>query len=125
MKGRPTQWSFCTGVWEMPGPSKDSSDVSDLPLFQRVAYTPYSDEDTSLEAAFRAVPRANTDEHRVLDAILAKPDTDEGLGRRLKLAGNSLRPRRRSLEQKGLIEHNGAYAKTLSGRRAKIWQVTR
>ena len=104
----------------MPGSPED---VSDLPLFQRVGYTPYSDTGTSLEAAHAAVPRAVTDEQRVLEALRARPDTDEGLGERLELAGNSVRPRRRSLVKKEKIEHGGEYRQTRSGRRAKVWRV--
>ncbi len=97
--------------------------MSDLPLFQRLSYTPYSDLDTSLEAAHKAVPRSMNDEGRVLEALRQKPDTDEGIGDRLELPGNSVRPRRRSLVQKEIVEHSGLYAKTRSGRRAKIWRV--
>lgn len=99
---------------------------SDLPA---VAYTPSSDTETSLEAAAAIVPRAHTDAARVLEALRARPDTDEGLGERLGMSGNSVRPRRRGLELEGLVEHDpgedgeGRHALTRSGRRAKVWRA--
>lgn len=99
-------------------------DPSQTDLFGKVGWTPFSDTDTSLEAAHKVVPRAVTDERRVFEAIVTKPDTDEGLGERLRLPGNSLRPRRRSLEQKELVEHTGEYRETKAGRRAKVWGAT-
>jgi predicted ArsR family transcriptional regulator len=102
---------------------KDTEQLELLPLAQRIPRVPYSDTDTSLEAAAQAVPSAMTDEQRVLAALTERPDTDDGLGRRLRLEGNTLRPRRRSLELKGLVEHSGAYGLTAAGRRAKIWRA--
>lgn len=101
----------------------DTKGPEQLELVQRIPRVPYSDTDTSLEAAAKAVPKAMPDEQRVLAALRECPDTDEGLGRRLNLEGNTVRPRRRSLELKGRVEHSGEYGVTAAGRRAKIWKV--
>lgn len=50
--------------------------------------------------------------------------TDEALGDALGLAGNTLRPRRRELEQAELVKDSGRYALTKSGRKATVWIVS-
>lgn len=50
--------------------------------------------------------------------------TDEEIGERTGLAGNTVRPRRLELEEGGLVCDSGRTRPTQSGRRATVW-VTR
>lgn len=60
---------------------------------------------------------------RVLEHLRQNPQglTDEAMGEALGLPGNTLRPRRRELQQRHLIKDSGRYSHTRSGRRATVW----
>ncbi len=79
----------------------------------------------SREAAADSLPRACRDRERVLEAIRAEGDlglTDEELQTMLGLAGNTERPRRRELQQLGLIRDSGRRRSPAPGRiRATVW----
>jgi hypothetical protein len=94
-------------------------------LLAKPPVTPYADGDTSLEAAAHqaSTGRATTDEKRVYEALLARPDTDDGLEVRLELKHQTASARRRGLVQKGLVEWSNRYGQTRSDRRAKIWKA--
>lgn len=94
-------------------------------LLGKPPVVPFVDGDTSLEAAAHQARtgRATTDERRVYEALLARPDTDDGLEVRLDLRHQTASARRRGLVQKGLVEWSNRYGQTRSGRRAKIWKV--
>lgn len=88
-----------------------------------VPYTPYAPTDTSLDAAARIVPVAKTIRQQVLDAIRRTPSTDEELQVRLGYPGNTIRPRRRELQQRNLIRDSEDRRPTASGRSAIVWEV--
>lgn len=90
-------------------------------LFSFIAAQPHSA--TSLDAAQRIEPAAETLRRAVLDAIRASADglTDEEIQQRLEMSGNTSRPRRRELQKAGLVWDSGRTRKTLSGRKAVVW----
>lgn len=51
------------------------------------------------------------------------PGTDEELIDRTGLSPNTLRPRRRELQLKGLIRDSGSTRQTRSGRSAVLWEA--
>lgn len=100
-----------------------------LPLGERPvgpAWTPASGtedatRETSLQAAAEiAGPRAADLRRRVFEALVAAPDSDEGVARRLGLAENTVRPRRVELRDRGLVRADGQVT-TAAGRRAVRW----
>lgn len=79
--------------------------------------------ETSRAAAQSIASVSGRDRQRVLAYLTEHKDgaTDEALGEALGLQGNTLRPRRRELEQAELIKDSGRYALTRSGRKAVLW----
>jgi hypothetical protein len=70
------------------------------------------------------LPRTGTQRARVLDAIRnAGRDglTDEEVKDVLRLGGNSTRPRRKELEEGGLIVDSDKRRETSTGRAAIVW----
>lgn len=49
--------------------------------------------------------------------------TDEEMQRELAMDANTQRPRRRELEQAGMVRDSGKTRETRSGRRATVWVV--
>lgn len=96
-------------------------------LAHRPALVPHSDNATSRAAAdqVKREGKAKTREAQVLDTITEAPCTDEELELRLRWDGNSVRPRRRSLERQGLVHWTGETRPTRSGRQAKVWAVSK
>ena len=103
---------------------------------------PYSDQDTSKEAAESIEPHLARMEKQVLDEIrlfsMKYTDqnmttgevttgclgrTDEEIEDATGLKHQTASARRRELVLKGLVEHTGEYRRTRSGRRAKVWRV--
>ena len=109
-----------------------SNDQLALPLASRPepkpgpAWTPASDDASSLEAAAYVAKTgvAARVRRQVLAALVADPATDQQLEQRLGVAGNTLRPRRKELLDRGLVEHTGDFRPTPSGRRSKVYRVT-
>jgi transcription initiation factor IIE alpha subunit len=81
---------------------------------------------TSREAAQSVSGVSGRDRQRVLTYLTEHTvgATDEQLSEALSMAGNTLRPRRRELQQATLIKDSGRYSLTHSGRRATVWVVT-
>lgn len=87
---------------------------------------PTGERETSLRAAHQL---SANNEHRTLeqivfDAIAAKPRNDFELQRDLDLSGDTLRPRRWSLQKRGLVEDSGETRKAKRGQ-AIVWRVTK
>lgn len=83
--------------------------------------------ETSRAAAESIAPAMPELRHRVWLALeLAGQNglTDEEIGERTGLGGNTVRPRRGELERTGLVVDSGRTRPTKSGRRATVW-VTR
>jgi hypothetical protein len=85
---------------------------------------------TQVAAAAAALPRTGTWRRWVLDAIGAawpvRPDgsgglTDEEIEDALGIGGNTERPRRKELEEAGLILDSGATRPTSTGKAAIVW----
>jgi hypothetical protein len=85
---------------------------------------------TQVAAAAAALPRTGTWRRWVLDAIGAawpvRPDgsgglTDEEIEDALGIGGNTERPRRKKLEEAGLILDSGATRPTSTGKAAIVW----
>lgn len=86
-----------------------------------VTYQRHSE--TSRQAARSVASYSGRDRSRVLEYLEQHPEgaTDEQIGDALDLPGNTLRPRRRELQQASLIIDSGRHASTRSGRKAVVW----
>lgn len=81
---------------------------------------------TSIEAKKAIQPVARTLRAQVFVELLRRGSTGatlEELELTLKLAGNTIRPRRQELEKRGLVENSGRERPTTSGRSAIVWIV--
>lgn len=79
---------------------------------------------TQAFAAERARSNSAKQRQAVLAAIAARPSTDHELAAQLGLDGNSIRPRRKELQERGLIEPSGATRPSPSGRPCIVWRVS-
>ena len=80
---------------------------------------------TSLAAAKAVEPRANSDRLRVLFAIRDAGErgiTDDELQFGLNMPGDTERPRRNELLEKGLIWKSATTRPTRSGHEATVWR---
>ena len=89
-----------------------------------IPVVPLGEHDTSLAAG---VALARNGEHTslerlVYDAIKEQPRNDFELQRDLNLGGDTLRPRRWSLQKRGLVEDSGETRRAKRGQ-AKVWRV--
>jgi hypothetical protein len=87
-------------------------------------FAPYSEPDTSRDAAHALAPHVSRLELLTWEAIVnAGPHglTDAELETATRLGPNTARPRRVGLVLKGLVIHSGNYRRTPSGRMAKVW----
>ena len=94
-----------------------------LPLF--ISQAPFSDMDTSLEAARAITPHLANLERQVLDYLTVAGTygaCDHEVQEGLRLGGSTVRPRRVALVGKGLVRWAGKYRLTPAGRRAKVWE---
>lgn len=85
---------------------------------------PYSDDDTSKEAAEALEPSVIGRLRRaVLEFIRSRDNgaTDEEIQEALGLDGDTGRPRRWELRNLGLVEDSGMRRKTTAGRNAVVW----
>ena len=86
--------------------------------------TPHSGSATSKAAAEAIRPEAGTLSAEVFGFIISTGErgaTDAEIQRGLHLSGDTERPRRRALQQRGLIIDSGRRRKTPSGREAVVW----
>ncbi len=86
---------------------------------------PYQRQDTSIEAAGQIAGQVIAIRERVFRAISEKPDTDQGLSIRLRMAENTVRPRRVELEKAGRVIDSGGRRRSTSGRKAIVWEIRR
>lgn len=89
-----------------------------------VPVVPTGEHETSLRAAHELSTKG---EHKsleriVFDAIAKEPRNDFELQRDLKLSGDTLRPRRWSLQKRGLVEDSGERRKAKRGM-AIVWKI--
>lgn len=89
---------------------------------------PFSDTQTSFDAALAIEPHLQKLERVVLECIqkwtaLTFGITDERVSEETGLSGNTVRPRRGSLVEKGLVEWSGLTRRTKAGRPAKVWRI--
>lgn len=99
--------------------------MTDQPLFDWLpAHQAHSP--TSRAAAEAIKPRIGP-LHRVIMSHLqyCQGATDEEMQRELDMAANTQRPRRRELQQAGLILDSGTTRATRSGRQAVVWVLGR
>lgn len=79
---------------------------------------------TSREAAIEIYPKAGTLRASVYEALAQAGDaglTDEQIGQQIRMGGNTVRPRRVELVEKGLVRDSGRRRETGSGRKAVVW----
>jgi hypothetical protein len=87
-------------------------------------FAPYSDDDTSRDAAHALEPHVSRLELLAWEALVkagAAGLTDDELEIASRLGPNTARPRRVGLVEKGFVRHSGNYRRTRSGRMAKVW----
>lgn len=87
-------------------------------------YLPAEARPTQVAAAAAVLPRTGTQRARVLAEIKRSGRgglTDEEIGARLDLGGNSVRPRRLKLVESGLVVDSGDRRPTPGGGPAIIW----
>lgn len=85
---------------------------------------PHSGSATSRAAAEQIRPNAETLRAKVLEYIEQRGQrgaTDQEMQIGLHMQGNTQRPRRKELEEAGLIVDSGLTRKTTSGRSATVW----
>lgn len=91
----------------------------DLPSAPYVKGSP-----TSLRAARRIVDKAEAKRARILRLLRSRgPLTDWDIQQALDMDGNTERPRRRELEQQGLVRDSGKTRRLPSGRSAVKWEA--
>jgi len=90
-------------------------------------YVPFSDHETSREAANSVAPTVSRMEALALEAIRCASDsglTDSELEAVTGLGPNTARPRRIGLVLKGLVKDSGKRRRLWTGRMAKVWIAT-
>jgi len=78
---------------------------------------------TSADAAVQIEPLVFNLQHEVYQSLKGRSQTDEELTESTNIPPNTLRPRRRELQLKGLIRASAIQRKTKSGRNAVVWEV--
>lgn len=81
--------------------------------------------ETSRMAAKQATPLTGRDRDRVHAYLKARPEgaTDEEIQIDLHIQSDTERPRRRELQQDGLVADSGRTRKTTNNRQAVIWKA--
>lgn len=94
--------------------------------FEAAPYQAHSATSRASAAAVDGGSKKDTDRAAIL-LLLAHtgPLTDEQIQTATGIEGNTERPRRRELQQAGLVRNSGHTAKTASGRNAFLWEVPR
>lgn len=95
--------------------------------FEDATTTGHRHPRTSHDAALKVFPRSGTQRWRVYLALgYAGTDglTDDEIADALRLPGNSVRPRRRELEQGGFIHRNGQTRLNAYGNECDVWICT-
>ena len=95
------------------------NDLFDTPVYQRHSRTSY-------EAAEAIKPSRETLQRKVLAYLKTRGGegaTDIEIQRDLNMRGSTERPRRRELEDQGLVIDSGLTRKTPTGRSAVVWRV--
>jgi len=87
---------------------------------------PSQRQDTSIEAAGSySAATAQRTRSAVLTQITRRPSTDEEIATALSMEGNSVRPRRIELVERGLVHDSGTRRLTKAKRRAIVWELVR
>lgn len=98
-----------------------------LPLFASAKAPAVRHSPTSVAAAESITPEAMTDGQRKVYQFIAAQGghgaTDEECQLRIPMDANTQRPRRRELEDKGVIFSDGT-RKTRSNKSAAVWKLT-
>lgn len=99
--------------------------MSDQPsLFDAYPNAPgWKARETSRAAAQSAAPMARSTRAQIFDAIKQRPDTPEGISKRLKIDILNVRPRLSELAAKRLIEDSGVRGPSRGGKEAIVWRV--
>lgn len=98
--------------------------ISQQDLFSQHVYVPNHAPETSAQAAAAVKPKTPSQRQRVLAAIRAAGSrglTDEQIVEQVGLGPNSGRPRRKELQEMGLVRDSGLRRRTVSGAEAAVW----
>lgn len=100
---------------------------AEQPLFGNSTLTGRDHPETSFYAARLTLPRAGSRRHEVLKAIALSNTggrTDHELHLQLGINLNTVRPRRKELQDDGWIEDSGLRRPTETGAPSIVWRVT-
>jgi DNA-binding IclR family transcriptional regulator len=93
-----------------------------LPQLSIWVAAPYSDPDTSRDAAKSIEKHLQRLECVVLFALDEGPQTTEQIERTTGLGGSTVRPRLVALRARGLVTKSDERRRTASGRMAAVWR---
>lgn len=82
------------------------------------------DSKTSRQAALDTYPRQGSQRERILSSLAEAPATRDELVIRLRLRGNTVRPRVRELIQGGWVVETEQTRKTATGSEASVLRIT-
>jgi predicted ArsR family transcriptional regulator len=95
------------------------------PFENRLGPSHHNAPETSALAALDNFPREATQRQKVLIALYRYgPLTLDEMANITGLIGNSVRPRRKRLEQDGMVEDSGERSTTNMGKPAVVWTLT-
>ena len=115
-------WFAATPPSMMPMSTGKKPSQAEVAQQQQVDILTTADVVTSLEASISISPNVNTLRAKVLEALRARPMTDEEGAILLVMNPSTYRPRRVELAQLGLIKKAGV-TKTAANRNAQIWEA--
>lgn len=97
-----------------------------LELYEMNRVPAQNHSSTSIAAAEKIYPKAQTLELRVLQYLRGFPNglTDLEMQEGLGMEGSTQRPRRVKLVEEGLVYDSGITRKTPKGRAAVVWKAT-
>lgn len=99
--------------------------MPELADVHQLALGPFAkDSETSRHAALDNFPKQGSQRERVLLSLLERPATRDELVIRLRLRGNTIRPRVKELIDGGWVRETGITHKTATGSDAAVLDVT-
>jgi len=90
-------------------------------------YVPHNGVHTSIKAALNIVPKVGSIGAKVMDFMRQRDDygaTLEEVETGTRISGNTVRPRMKTLRQRGQVVDSGTTRKTLAGNDAIVWVIT-
>lgn len=83
----------------------------------------FSSREVSNMAHESVKPRLNTVKNALLQALAARPQTDDEMEMMLDMSHQTVSACRRSLVKEGWVESTGNLRQTRTGRQAQVWRI--